>query len=276
MEVYGYRWNAFGAKSLSTCANYCLHQVAKYNSKAMFLQFAAPSHLRSSSQKADIEQARCENWQNLLLYRFIKVLQWLQSAHIKQQVFVANRAKKNTGKLLSGSTETRQKCRKLCRHRNWDNWKKPETSSNGICHIFLSSTLICPKNVQRSSKLPRFNPQRLSGPDLLQSLVGIIFCFREHAFSWHTSNVSSCWCPKRWHPMLKISLATRSRAKDGCVRVYTNAFGAKSLPTCANYSLHQVAKFNSKGENLVLSIHPNLNMFNFLSSVRTPQKAAEA
>ena len=47
------------------------------------------------------------------------VLKCLQAAHKKQQVFVANRAAEiNTGKLIDGSMETRQKCRKPCRHQN--------------------------------------------------------------------------------------------------------------------------------------------------------------
>ena len=50
--------------------------------------------LRSSSQKADTQRTRYQNRQNLSLDRFINgtVLQWLQLAHKKRQVFVANRA----------------------------------------------------------------------------------------------------------------------------------------------------------------------------------------
>ena len=43
------------------------------------------------------------------------VLQWLQAAHKKQQVFVANRAAE-IRKFIDVSMETRQRCRKPCRH----------------------------------------------------------------------------------------------------------------------------------------------------------------
>ena len=53
-------------------------------------------------------------------------------------------------------------------------------------------------------------------------------------------------------------------------------FGAKSLPTCANYALHQVAKGNAKDEeNLFKAVLQNFCMDDFLKSVRTPQKAIE-
>ena len=44
------------------------------------------------------------------------------------------------------------------------------------------------------------NDKLLSGADLLQSLIGIIFRFREHQFSFisrYRNNVSSSCCPKR-------------------------------------------------------------------------------
>ena len=43
-------------------------------------------------------------------------------------------------------------------------------------------------------------------------------------------------------------------------------FGAKSLPTCANYALHQVAKGNAKDEeNLFKAVLQNFYMDDFLS-----------
>ena len=53
-------------------------------------------------------------------------------------------------------------------------------------------------------------------------------------------------------------------------------FGAKSSPTCANYVLHQVAKYNAKDEeNLVKAVQRNFYIDNFLKSVKTARKTIE-
>ena len=55
-----------------------------------------------------------------------------------------------------------------------------------------------------------------------------------------------------------------------------HVFGAKSLPTCANYALHQVVKDNAIcDENLVKTVQRNFYIDDFLKSVRTPQEAIE-
>ena len=53
-----------------------------------------------------------------------------------------------------------------------------------------------------------------------------------------------------------------------------HVFGAKSLTTCANYALHQVAKDNAEeDQNPVKAIQRNSYMDDFLKSVRTPHEA---
>ena len=55
-----------------------------------------------------------------------------------------------------------------------------------------------------------------------------------------------------------------------------HVFGAKSLPRCANYALHQLAKDNAvKDESLVRTVQRNFYRDEFLKSVRTPQEAIE-
>ena len=55
-----------------------------------------------------------------------------------------------------------------------------------------------------------------------------------------------------------------------------HAFGAKSLPTFANYALNQVAIDNAKDEkNIVKAVQLNFYMNDFLKSVRTPHEAIE-
>ena len=119
----------------------------------------------------------------------------------------------------------------------------------------------------------------LPGPDLLQSLTGIIFRFRENqialsvdieAMFLHAvvpSDDSRClqflW---REDPEQKIEVYEYTR----------HVFGAKSLPTCANYALHQVAKdYAVNNESVVRTVQRNFYMEDFLKSVRTPQEAIE-
>ena len=122
------------------------------------------------------------------------------------------------------------------------------------------------------------NDKLLSGPDLVQSLIGIIFRFREHQialsadieamfFQVAAPNDSRClrflW---REDPEQKIEVYGYTR----------HVFGAKSSPTCANYALRQMAKDNAEeDENLVKAIQRNFYMDDFLNSVRTPHEAME-
>ena len=68
---------------------------------------------------------------------------------------------------------------------NKSNRTNPETKFNGICHIILSSTLKNPKEVRRVYKAAAkyqsvaIDDKFLSEPDLLQSLITIMFRFRE-------------------------------------------------------------------------------------------------
>ena len=67
-----------------------------------------------------------------------------------------------------------------------------------------------------------------------------------------------------------------SEQKREVLEYNRHVFGAKSLPTFANYALHQVTKDNAKDEeNLVKAVQRNFYMDNFLKSVRTPQEAID-
>ena len=64
------------------------------------------------------------------------------------------------------------------------------------------------------------NDKVLSGPDLLQSLIKIIFCFREHQIALSA---------KRRQPMFTVSLARRFRAENRSLWVYTTRFWGEKL-----------------------------------------------
>ena len=77
------------------------------------------------------------------------------------------------------------------------------------------------------------NEKFLSGPELLQSLIGIIFCFREHQISFSAdieARFLQVAVPSDGsQPMLTIFLARRSSAEARTLRVYTTRFGGKEL-----------------------------------------------
>ena len=124
------------------------------------------------------------------------------------------------------------------------------------------------------------NDKLLSGPDLLQSLIGIIFRFREHQIALSAdleamflqvavpNDDSRClrflW---REDPVRRIEVYKYTR----------HVFGAKSSSTCANYALHQVAKDNAvNDESLVKTVQRNFYVDDFLKSVRTPKKRSKS
>ena len=133
--------------------------------------------------------------------------------------------------------------------------------------------------MQRSSKVSgvALNDKRQSGPDLLQSLIGIIFCIREHQIAL-SADIEAMFLqvavPNDDSRCLRF-LWREDLVQRIEVYEYTrNVFGAKSSPTCANYALHQVAKDNAKeDENLVKAVQRNFYMNDFLKSVRAPQEA---
>ena len=79
----------------------------------------------------------------------------------------------------------------------------------------------------------------LTGADVLQSLFGIIFCFRQHQISLSAdieamflqiaSRSNDCRC-------LQFLWRKDSEQKTEVYEYTRHVFGAKSLPTCANYA----------------------------------------
>ena len=117
-----------------------------------------------------------------------------------------------------------------------------------------------------------------SGPDLLQSLIGIIFRFREDPIAL-SADIETMFLqvavPNEDSRCLQFLWREDQEQK---IEVYTrHVFGAKSLPTYAVYALQQVAKDNAvKDESLVRTVQRNFYMDEFLKSARTPQEAIES
>ena len=123
------------------------------------------------------------------------------------------------------------------------------------------------------------NDKLLPGPDLLQSLIGIIFRFREHQKAL-SADIEAMFLqvavPKDDSRCLRFLWREDPERKIEIYEYTRHIFGAKSSPTCANYALHQVAKDNAVNDkNLVKTVQRNFYMDDFLKSVRTAQEAIE-
>ena len=117
------------------------------------------------------------------------------------------------------------------------------------------------------------------GPDLLQSLIEIIFRFREHQVAL-SADIEAMFLqvavPSDDSRRLRFFWREDPEQRIEVYEDTRHVFGAKSSPTCANYALHQVAKDNAKeDEDLVRAVQRNFYMDDFLKSVRTPQEAIE-
>ena len=102
------------------------------------------------------------------------------------------------------------------------------------------------------------NDKLLPGPDLLQSLIGIIFRFREHQIAL-SADIEAIFLqvavPHDDSRCLRFLWREDPEQRIEVYEYTRHVFGAKSSPTCANYALHQVAKDNAKeDENHVKAV----------------------
>ena len=123
------------------------------------------------------------------------------------------------------------------------------------------------------------NDKLLSGPDRLQSLIGIIFCFQEHQIAL-SADMEAMFLqvavPNDDSRCLRFFSREDPERRIEVYEYTRHVFGTKSSPTCANCALHQVAKDKAvNDESLVRTVQRNFYMDDFLKSVRTPQEAIE-
>ena len=159
---------------------------------------------------------------------------------------------------------------------NKPNCTKPKTKCNGICPIILSLTPINLEKV-RSVRNAAVNYQCvalidkiLSAPDLLQSLIGIIFCFREHQVAV-SADVEAMFrqivVPGDDSRCLRFIWREEPELKMEVFEYKQHLFGAKILPTCSNIAFCQVAKDNAvNDESFVRIVQRHFYMNNFRQS----------
>ena len=117
----------------------------------------------------------------------------------------------------------------------------------------------------------------LTGPDLLQNLIYVLLRFRQHPYAVST-NIEGMFLQVGVLPSDQPSLRFLWRedpTTNVVVYQYTrHIFGAKDLPTCANYALQRTARDNAKfypgAAKAVLEI---FYMDDYLDSVESPEKA---
>ena len=119
----------------------------------------------------------------------------------------------------------------------------------------------------------------MAGPDLLQSLKGIIFRFREKQIAL-TADVEAMFLRVKVPPtdckVLKF-LWTENHTDPISVYEYgRHIFWAKSSPTCVNYALQQVGRDCGGDNGTVASlINRNFYMDDFVKSVASEDEAVE-
>ena len=83
------------------------------------------------------------------------------------------------------------------------------------------------------------NDKLLSGPDLLQSLIGIFFRFREHQIAL-SADIEAMFLqvavPNDDNRCLRFLWREDSARRIEIYEYTSHVFGAKSSPTCANYA----------------------------------------
>ena len=123
------------------------------------------------------------------------------------------------------------------------------------------------------------NDNLMAGPDLLQSLIGIIFRFREKEIAL-TADVEAMFLQVKVPPTdcRVLRFLWRENHTDP-ISVYEygrHIFGAKSSPTCVNYALQQVGRDIRDNNGMVAKlINRNFYMDDFVKSVASREEAVE-
>ncbi|XP_071951906.1 uncharacterized protein [Antedon mediterranea] len=122
------------------------------------------------------------------------------------------------------------------------------------------------------------NDQLLQGPDLTNSLVGVLLRFREEQVAI-TGDIESMFhqvrVPNEHRDLLRFLWWTNGdlTKEPEEYRMAVHLFGAKSSPSCANYALLKTAKDNMVDAEVAESVEKNFYVDDYLKSVATEEKA---
>ena len=122
------------------------------------------------------------------------------------------------------------------------------------------------------------NDMLMTGPDLLQKLLAVLFKFRQHKWAM-TADIESMFLQvgvdKSDQRLLQFLLRADPQDAIGVFQYTRHIFGAKSSPTCANFALQQCAKDKSDQSVVAKVIMENFYMDNLLVSCENEQELME-
>ena len=132
-------------------------------------------------------------------------------------------------------------------------------------------------NAAAKYKGESLNDKLLTGPDLLQKLLGIIFRFREHQIAL-TVDIEATFLQVKVPPeecrVSRFLWRNKPEDKIGVYEYTRHVFGAKSSPTCANYALLQAGVHNQVDHPIAAkAVRTNFYMDDFAKSVATVEEA---
>ena len=138
--------------------------------------------------------------------------------------------------------------------RNFPPKKPPPRSNvNGSFHITRSSIQTSRErfegNAASSYKGTSLNDHLLTGPDLLNSLIGILMRFREERVALSAdieSMLSQVVVPAEDQTVLRFLWREHQSSAPDVYQYCRHIFGAKSSPTSVNYVLRQTAEDNRR------------------------------
>ncbi|KAL9977438.1 hypothetical protein ACROYT_G014841 [Oculina patagonica] len=123
------------------------------------------------------------------------------------------------------------------------------------------------------------NSQLLSGPDLLNNLVGIFMRFREEKVAL-SGDIEAMFnqvaVPEEDQASLRFLWRQSPESPTEVYQYVRHIFGAKCAPTCSNYALLRCAEDNEKQfPNAALAVKRNFYMDDFFKSVKSSDQALE-
>ena len=123
------------------------------------------------------------------------------------------------------------------------------------------------------------NDSLMAGPDFLQSLIGIIFRFREKQIAL-TADVEAMFLQVKVPPadckVLRFLWRENNTEPISVYEYGRHIFGAKSSPTCVNYALQQVGRDSRDDNGMVANlINRNFYMDDFVKSVASGEEAVK-
>ena len=122
------------------------------------------------------------------------------------------------------------------------------------------------------------NSALLAGPDLLQSLIHILFRFRQYPFAV-SADIEGMFLQvgviPRDRPSLRFLWREHPAAEVAVFEYVRHIFGSKDSPTCANYALKRTATDNQANfPDAARSVHNNFYMDDYLESSPTANEAS--